>query len=186
MIFKYFCKSMHSAVWTPLEKWHAPPICMLSTSHVYEIPSDTKLLLTKSYFEIIIFERFWFSRVISGKSMSFPEILRGQIPQQLRFSGNYLRSNFGSEGTRPICMTYLSVMYQGHSKGGSSCIYRWSSLLTVDPCCLQSVEAPIRRAFPLYAKEPQQQAKTLQLQAMKLQSKVKKLPNTTVSKKGRL
>ena len=38
------------------------------------IPSDTKLLLTKNYSEIIIFEKLRISRVISGKSLSFPEI----------------------------------------------------------------------------------------------------------------
>ena len=37
-------------------------------------PSDTKLLLTKIYSEINIFEKLRISRVISGKSLSFPEI----------------------------------------------------------------------------------------------------------------
>ena len=36
--------------------------------------SSTKLLLAKNYSEIIIFEKLRFSRVISGKSLSFPEI----------------------------------------------------------------------------------------------------------------
>ena len=47
------------------------------------VPSDTKLLLTKNYFEIFIFEKLRISRVISGKSLSFPEILRGQIPSKI-------------------------------------------------------------------------------------------------------
>ena len=47
------------------------------------IPSDTKLLLTKNYFEKIIFEKLRISRVISGKSQSFPEMLRGQIPSKI-------------------------------------------------------------------------------------------------------
>ena len=48
------------------------------------IPSDTKLLLTKTYFEIIIFEKLRISRVISGKGLSFLEIFRVQIPSKLR------------------------------------------------------------------------------------------------------
>ena len=47
------------------------------------IPSDTKLLLTKNYFEIMIFEKLRISRVISGKSPSFLEILRVQIPSKI-------------------------------------------------------------------------------------------------------
>ena len=47
------------------------------------IPSDTKLLLTKNYFEIIIFEKLRISRVISGKSLSFLEILRVQNPSKI-------------------------------------------------------------------------------------------------------
>ena len=47
------------------------------------LPSDTKLLLTKNYFEIIIFEKLRISRVISGKSLSFLEILRVQIPSKI-------------------------------------------------------------------------------------------------------
>ena len=41
------------------------------------LPSDTKLLLTKNYFEIIIFENLRISRVISGKSLSFPGDFEG-------------------------------------------------------------------------------------------------------------
>ena len=52
-------------------------------SQQMSLPSDTKLLLTKNYFEIIIFEKLRISRVISGKSLSFPEILRGQIPSKI-------------------------------------------------------------------------------------------------------
>ena len=48
-----------------------------------KIPSDTKLLLTKNDFEIIIFEKLRISRVISGKSLSFLEILRVQIPSKI-------------------------------------------------------------------------------------------------------
>ena len=47
------------------------------------VPSDTKLLLTKNYSEIIIFEKLRISRVISGKSLSFPEILRAQFPSKI-------------------------------------------------------------------------------------------------------
>ena len=53
------------------------------TSCFFTVPSDTKLLLTKNYFEIIIFEKLRVSRVISGKSLSFSEILRGQIPSKI-------------------------------------------------------------------------------------------------------
>ena len=47
------------------------------------LPSDTKLLLTKNYSEIIIFEKLRISRVISGKSLSFTEILRAQFPSKI-------------------------------------------------------------------------------------------------------
>ena len=49
-----------------------------ASDHVgfFKIPSDTKLLHTKNYFEIIIFEKVRISHAISGKSLSFPEILR--------------------------------------------------------------------------------------------------------------
>ena len=47
--------------------------------HQGKVPSDTKLLLTKTYFEIIIFLKLRISRVIPRKSRSFPEILRVQI-----------------------------------------------------------------------------------------------------------
>ena len=45
--------------------------------------TDTKLLLTKNYSEIIIFEKLRISRVISWKSLSFLEILRVQIPPKI-------------------------------------------------------------------------------------------------------
>ena len=38
--------------------------------------SDTKLLLAKNSSERILFEQFRASRVVSGESLSFPEILR--------------------------------------------------------------------------------------------------------------
>ena len=47
------------------------------------LPSDTKLLLTKNYSEIIIFEKLRISRVISGKSLSFPEISRVHFPSRI-------------------------------------------------------------------------------------------------------
>ena len=47
-------------------------------SHPRNIPSDTKLLLTKNYSKIIIFEKLRISRVIPRKSPSFPKILRVQ------------------------------------------------------------------------------------------------------------
>ena len=47
------------------------------------VPSDTKLLLPKNYFEIIFFEKLRISRVISGKSLSFLEIFRVQIPSKI-------------------------------------------------------------------------------------------------------
>ena len=47
------------------------------------LPSDTKLLLTNNYSEIISFEKLRISRVISRKSLSFPEILRAQIPSNI-------------------------------------------------------------------------------------------------------
>ena len=50
---------------------------------LWNLLSDTKLLLTKNYFEIIIFEKLRIPRVISGKSLSFLEILRVQIPSKI-------------------------------------------------------------------------------------------------------
>ena len=47
------------------------------------IPSDTKLLLTKNYSEIIIFEKLRISRVISRKSLLFLEISRAQNPSKI-------------------------------------------------------------------------------------------------------
>ena len=50
---------------------------------VSDLPSGTKSLLTKNYFEIITFEKLRISHVISGKSLSFREILRVQIPSKI-------------------------------------------------------------------------------------------------------
>ena len=48
------------------------------------LPSDTKLLLTKNYSEIIIFEKLRISRVISGKSLSSGRFQEWKFPQRLR------------------------------------------------------------------------------------------------------
>ena len=47
------------------------------------LPSDTKLLLTKNYFQIIIFQKLRISRVIPRKDRYFPEILRVQTPSKI-------------------------------------------------------------------------------------------------------
>ena len=47
------------------------------------IPSDTKLLLTKNYSEIIIFEKLRISYVIPCKSPSFPRILKVRSPSKI-------------------------------------------------------------------------------------------------------
>ena len=47
------------------------------------LPSDTKLLLTKNYFQIIIFQKLRISRVIPRKGRYFPEILRVQTPSKI-------------------------------------------------------------------------------------------------------
>ena len=47
------------------------------------VPSDTKLLLTKNYSEIIIFEKLRISYVIPWKSPSFPEILKVRTPSKI-------------------------------------------------------------------------------------------------------
>ena len=44
--------------------------CLLEEEVSNPLPSDTKLLLTKNYFEIIIFEKLRIPRVISGKKVS--------------------------------------------------------------------------------------------------------------------
>ena len=49
--------------------------------HIYT-PSDTKLLLTKNYSKINVFEKLRISCVIPWKSLSFPEILRRQNPSK--------------------------------------------------------------------------------------------------------
>ena len=70
--------------------WNAvgPSITQKKPSHIQilngiNLPSDTKLLLTKNYSEIIIFEKLRISRVISGKSLSFPEISRARFPSKI-------------------------------------------------------------------------------------------------------
>ena len=60
-----------------------PPAQVVLSAPGESVPSDTKLLLTKNYFEIILFDKSRISRVISGKSLSFPEISRGQIPSKI-------------------------------------------------------------------------------------------------------
>ena len=66
------------------------------------LPSDTKLLLTKNYFEIILFGKLRISCVIFRREcLSFLDISRA--PKSLKnyekkFSGNYFRNNFVSEG----------------------------------------------------------------------------------------
>ena len=59
---------------------HVDKVQFDGANSVLELPSDTKLLLTKNYSEIIIFEKLRISRVLSGKRLSFPEISRVQIP----------------------------------------------------------------------------------------------------------
>ena len=49
-----------------------------------QLPSDTKLLLTKNYFEIIIFEKLRISYVIPWKSPSFRRFRGCKTPQELR------------------------------------------------------------------------------------------------------
>ena len=57
-------------------------VCIAGPS-LLKLPSDTKLLLTKNYSEIIIFEKLRISYVISGKSHSFPEILRAHSSSKI-------------------------------------------------------------------------------------------------------
>ena len=49
----------------------------------FPIPSDTKLLLTKNYSEIIILGKLRISRVIPWKCRSFLDILRAQNPSKI-------------------------------------------------------------------------------------------------------
>ena len=62
------------------EKMHAqsfPVRTSITNSMHIHIPSDTKLLLTKDYSEIFIFEKLRISRVISGKKSFFPGDFEG-------------------------------------------------------------------------------------------------------------
>ena len=47
------------------------------------LPSDTKVLLTKNYSKIIIFEKLRIPYVIPWKSLSFQEISRAQDPSKI-------------------------------------------------------------------------------------------------------
>ena len=55
---------------------------------VSELPSDTKLLLKEKFVAMIIFPKVRISRVIPGRSLSFLEILRRELPQKLREKNN--------------------------------------------------------------------------------------------------
>ena len=47
--------------------------------NIPHLPSDTKLVLTNNYFEIVISEKFYeFHSVISGNCLSFPKTKRGR------------------------------------------------------------------------------------------------------------
>ena len=65
----------------PVSKWRIMWKLVVTVNP--PLPSDTKLLLTKNYSKIIIFEKLRISRVISRKSLSFLEILRVQIPSKI-------------------------------------------------------------------------------------------------------
>ena len=68
------------------------------------LPSDTKLLLTKNYSEIIIFERITNLTHNCLKISFFPghfESANYVKNYEKLFSGNYFRSNFVSEGISP-------------------------------------------------------------------------------------
>ena len=54
-----------------------------SVTSIGSLPSDTKLLLTKKYSEINIFEKLRISYVIPWKSPSFPEISTVQNPSRI-------------------------------------------------------------------------------------------------------
>ena len=67
-----------------------------------DLPSDAKLLLTKNYSEIIIFEKLRISRVIPWKCLSFLDISRGQNASKItknNSQGIYFCNNFVSEGS---------------------------------------------------------------------------------------
>ena len=66
-----------------------------------KIPSDTKVLLTKYYSDIMIFPKRWISRVILWKRPRSPEILRGQNPSNIAKhnpQGEIFSTIFVSEG----------------------------------------------------------------------------------------
>ena len=76
------------------------PSSSIQTSRI-TLPSDTKLLLTKNYSEIIIFGKLRISRVISWKCLYFMDISRARNPSKITKNnspGNYFRNNFVSEG----------------------------------------------------------------------------------------
>ena len=65
--------------------WICSSVLTLQVSWAFfvSVPSDTKLLLTKNYSEIIIFEKLRISYVIPWKSPSFPEILKVRTPWKI-------------------------------------------------------------------------------------------------------
>ena len=73
----------------------------LNRGNVLRLPSDTKLLLTKNYSEIIIFVKITnFTRYSLKKSL-FPgdfESAKCLKSYEKYFSGNYFRNNLVSEG----------------------------------------------------------------------------------------
>ena len=108
--------------------WHAPPMCMKCTSCLYGIllsmhpcqaywstPNFLRSArdysptqnyhLRRNYFEIFIFEKFRISRVISGKNLSFREILRVQIPSKI--------TNTNSQG---VIFVIISVSFSPRTR----------------------------------------------------------------------
>ena len=104
----------HPGQETPGRSAHAEStqgVLQMLKSHS-EYPSDTKLLLTKNYFEIIIFEKLRISRVISGKKSFFPGDLEGadslKNSEKKNSQGIIFVKNFVSEGK--VILTEMVVL----------------------------------------------------------------------------
>ena len=71
------------------------------------LPSDTNLLLTKNYSEIVIFEKFRISYVISGKRSFFPGDFKGarllkNYTKETILRELFFRNNFVSERIKSL------------------------------------------------------------------------------------
>ena len=91
------------------------------------VPADTKLLLTKHYSKIIIFEKLRISRVIPRKSPSFPKVLT--VQNRLKITKNNSQGIiFGIISCQRVSAGFLSEPRSGSKP---DCPYKWNEYLGV-------------------------------------------------------